>query len=371
MAVIPDKIVEKDHPGSSAIAAISHALSVVGASVAKSTVFDHLINCYGGDDYCIKLPLPLVTLVQSGKAALGKSSCVKEYMITPRPDMPTSEAISTMAKIHESLLKAVYSKGGVSAKNLSDSGAICPVYDKPEQGLDAIADAVNSCGFDIGKDFFFVLNASAHECFDYEKGKYEVITGMLKSPDDMPDFWADITGRYPSIIGLIDPIRCEENLQWNKICSLISSRCLVIAGKAYNRPGLLKDEALDFHEFATTGVVMKADGANTITHIVECSKKMLDLSNTIILADGLHTTNNTLLIDIAIASQARFIKMGAPVRGERIVKYNRLVELDAELGERRGQWSPLKFPAIPPKAPTPTPTPEKGLRTGDNTPTKE
>lgn len=334
-------------------------------------MYDHLIHCFGGDDYSIKLPLPLIMLLQSGKAALGKNNCIKEYMITPRPDMPMLEAISAATKIHESILKAVYNKGGVSAKNLSDSGAVCPVYDKPEQGLDAIADAVSSCGFEMGKDFFFVLDSSAQECFDYEKGKYEVITGMQKGSDDMADFWADISNRYPSIVGLIDPIRCEETQQWNKICSLVSGRCLVIADKAYNRPGLLKDETLDFHEFATSGVVMRPDAANTITHIVECSKKMSDLNNSIIIADGQHTTNDTTIIDVAIASQARFVKLGAPVRGERIVKYNRLVELDGELGERRGQWPSLTFPSIPPKAPTPIPTPEKVHPSDENSPTQE
>lgn len=360
VAIVPDKIKEKDHPGCSAISALSQAISSVGASVTKYSLFDHLINCYGGDEYSIKLPLPMISLAQSGKAALGKNNCIKEYMIVPRQDLPLSEAITTAAKVHEAITKSLYAKGGVTVKNLSDFGALCPVYDKPEQGLDMIADAVSNLGFEMGKDFFFVLNCSAHECFDYEKGKYEVITGMLKSADDMADFWADLCSRYHSIIGLIDPLRSEEKVQWNSICSAISERCLVIAEKAYSRPGLLKNETLDFFEFATSGMVMKLEGANTISHIVECAKKMSDINNTVILADGQHTTNDTMIIDVAIASQARFVKLGAPVRGERVAKYNRLLELDAELGERRSEWPVLKFPKIPPKVPTPSPTPDGG-----------
>lgn len=355
MPIVPEKVKDKNHPGSTAISAVSQALSLAGAAVARESVFDHLISCCGGDNYSIKLPLPLITLIQSGKAALGKNNCVKEYMIVPRPDMPMYEAVSAATKMHEFMLKSMYAKGGVGVKNLSDVGALCPTLDKPEQGLDMIAEAATQLGLQMGTDFFFVLNSSAHECFDYDKGKYDVITGMLKSADDMPDFWTDICNRYPTIIGLIDPMRCEEKSQWNSICSAISGCCLVIADKAYNRPGLLKDESLDFYDFATSGIVLKLDGANTITHIVKCSKKMSDMNNTVVLSDGQHATNDTTIIDVAIACQARFIKLGAPARGERVVKYNRLIELEAELGERRAEWPTLQFPSIPPKAPTPAP----------------
>lgn len=360
---MPDKLKEVLYPGSSSVTALSQAFCTASAVLAGTSVFDHLIQSSGGDDYSICLPLPVITILQSGKAALGKSNCVKEFMVVPSPSMKFSEAIPAVIKLHGALMKLLCAKGGVTAKNVNDFGALCPALDKPEQGLDMIIEALSQQGLEMGKDFFFILNSSAHDYFDYEKGKYEVITGALKASEDMADFWTDLCNRYPSIIGIIDPVRPEEAASWNKVCSEISDRCLIITEKGYDRPGLLKNQTLDFHQFATSGLVMRLTGCNTVTHITECAKKMIDCGNTVMLAGGENESNSTLLVDVAIASKARFIKLGAPARGERIAKFNRLLELEEELGERRTQWGTLEFPVIPPKLPTPSPTDENETST--------
>ncbi|XP_067938081.1 enolase 4-like [Watersipora subatra] len=361
--IVPDRPKEKAYPGSSAVTALSQSLCQASASLSSLSVYDHLISCFGGDDYSITLPLPMITLAQSGKAALGKCNCIKEFMIVPRSDMPMQDAVAAAAKFQESMVKAAFSKGGIIAKNLNDFGAVCPVLDKPEQGLDMVTDIVAQHGFEMGKDFFFILNAAAQEFFDYEKGKYELTTGALKASEDMADFWADLCTRYPAIVGIIEPVRGEEMEQWNKVCSSVSDHCLVIADRSYERPGLLKERELNFAEFATSGVVLRLSGCTTISQVVECSKKLIDLNNTVILAEGQHETNDATLVDVAIACRARFIKLGAPSRGERVSKYNRLIDLDGELGERRAQWKDLEFPTIPPKLPTPLPETDE---TGDN-----
>lgn len=357
--VVPDKVTETAYPGCTAVTALSQAFSIASASTSHVQLFEHLIKCYGGDDQSITMPLPATTLLMSGKAALGKNNCIKEYMIVPRSDMAMRESILATIKIQEFISKSLYAKGGVAAKSFNDFGAPVPMLDKPEQGLDMINDSVTHSGYEMGKDFFFLLNAASHECFDYDKGKYEVVTGVAKSPDDMADFWADICNRYPSIIGIIDPVRSEEREQWNKVCSSISERCLVIADRGYDRPGKLITQELNFHEFATSGLVLRLEGCNTITHIVECSKKMSDMNNTVILAGGQHETNDTTLVDIAVACRARFIKLGALNRGERVAKFNRLMDIEDELAERKTIWPTLEFPAIPPALPTPTPGPEE------------
>lgn len=303
----------------------------------------------------MKVPQPVITLSQSGKASPGKSNIIKEYMIVSRPDMLSGEAVTAARKIQDTMLKTICSKSGIGIKSLHESGALCPTYDKPEQGLDAIAEAAGQAGYEMGKDFFFILNSSAQDCFDYEKGKYEVVSGMLKGPDDMADYWLDLCSRYESIVGIIDPLRCEEQEQWNKICAAISDHCLIISEKGYSRPGILREEEPDFTKFATSGLIMKLEGSNTTAHIAECAKKMTDLNNVVIMAAGLRESNDTTIVDIATACQAHFLKMGPVCRGERIAKYNRLIDIENELGERRAEWDSLAFPSIPPKVPTPTP----------------
>lgn len=356
--IVPDKPKEQPYPGWHAVSAISQAIAKAGATVAKEQLYDYLTATLAEDSYSVSLPLPILTICQSGKASPGKANCVKEYMIVPRPDMAIAEAVSAASKIQDNIVKNLFVKSGVGIKYYNDFGAICPTLDKVEQGLDMITEGMSQAGYEIGKDFFFILNSSAQECFDYDKGKYEVLTGVFKAPEDMADFWSDLCNRYSSIIGIIDPIRSEEKEHWNKICSAISHSCLVIGDKAYSRPGLLKNETLDFNQFATSGIVLRLDGPNTVSDVVTCAKKMSEHENTVVLACGQNETNDTTIVDVAIACKARFIKIGAVSRGERIVKLNRLIDIENELGERRKEWKPLVFPSIPPKAPTPTPEPE-------------
>lgn len=353
--IVPDRQQESSYPGHNAVTALSQALCMAGANVKKCQLYEHLLQCFGSDEFSIRIPLPMVTVCQSGKAGPGKSNIIKEYLIVPRSDMLSSEAIAAASKIQDTMMKSIYAKNGISIKYLHDSGAMCPSYDKPEQGLDAIAEAVTQIGYEMGKDFFFIINSSAQECFDYEKGKYEVVSGLLKSPDDMVDYWVDICNRYESVVGIIDPLRCEEQVQWNKICASISDRCLIISERGYSRPGILRDEELDFTQFATSGLVMKFGGSNTASHIMECAKKMVRLNNVIVMAAGLHDSNDTTIIDVATACQARYVKIGPVYRGERIAKYNRLIDIENDLGERRAEWGSLIFPSIPPKPPTPPP----------------
>lgn len=93
------------------------------------------------------------------------------------------------------------------AKYVNDVGALCPSYDRPEQGLDLLQDAMTSLGLTPGEHFNIALNCAGHEIFDFDKAKYEIVAGQQKSADDLVDFWTELLGRYPSVNVLIDPMR--------------------------------------------------------------------------------------------------------------------------------------------------------------------
>ena len=357
MVIVPDAPREKLCAGAHALCSLSKAVCSAGVKLSSLKPFEHLLSAYGGDEYSIRLPTPLISLIQSGKAAPGKNNCVKEFLIVSRPDMPLEEAVSRASAMQESLIKTLLIKTGVGIKNVSDTGSVCPLLDKPEQALEMIAEAATQNGLEMGKDFSIVLNASAQECFDYEKGKYEVMTGVLKAPEDMAEFWQDLVTRYPVIIGLIDPVRPEERAAWNRICELVSSRCLIITDRGYSRPALLAKQELDFFDFATSGFTARLEGAASISDIVAVSKKMADADNVMVMACGQHETEDGCVVEAAIAARARFLKIGALSRGERISKYNKLIGYERELGERLAFWPELTFPNIPPRLPTPDPTP--------------
>lgn len=356
---VPDEPKEKLLCGSNAFTAISQATCCAASQVKHIDIYQH-VAClrHGQIPEKFSVPLPMVTIIQSGRAAPGKLNCVKEFMVIPKHDMPLKKSMTYIQQIYNYVAKQFFAKGGTATKLVNDIGAMCPTFDKAEQGLDLLQEAITNCGLTAGEDFFIGLNCAGPEMFDYEKGKYEVMVGIAKVADDLVEFWCDLLTRYPSIIAIIDPMRKQEEEHWMRLCDRISDRCLVIGSRAYHRPGLLKDEELT-DNFKSSGIAFKLEQLNTVSDILICVKKMEEDDNQIVMASCQGETTDTFLADFAVGVNARFIKVGAPVRGERTVQINRLLQIEEQL-EMKDKLKPLEPNAFPHIAPPPLPEPEEG-----------
>ncbi|XP_052101898.1 enolase 4-like isoform X1 [Mytilus californianus] len=378
---VPDEPKEKLICGSNAFTAISQATCCAAAQVKHIDIYEHVACLRHGEiPEKFSVPLPMVTIIQSGRAAPGKLNCVKEFMVIPKHDMPLKKSMTYIQQIYNYVAKQFFAKGGTATKLVNDIGAMCPTFDKAEQGLDLLQEAITNCGLTVGEDFFIGLNCAGPEMFDYdpvpmagksdkvanfpgqdmhkEKGKYEVMVGIAKVADDLVEFWCDLLTRYPSIIAIIDPMRKQEEEHWMRLCDKISDRCLVIGSRAYHRPGLLKDEELT-DNFKSSGIAFKLEQLNTVSDILTCVKKMEEDDNQIVMSSCQGETTDTFLADFAVGVNARFIKVGAPVRGERTVQINRLLQIEEQL-EMKDKLKPLEPNAFPHIAPPPLPEPEEG-----------
>lgn len=184
-----------------------------------------------------------------------------------------------------------------------------------------------------------------------EKGKYEVTTGQLKTGDDMVDFWVELMSRYPAIMVIIDPLRKQEKEQWMRLCDRITERCFVGGRKIYPRPGLLKDAVLP-DPIMSGATVLSYENLTSVSDLCACTKKMEEAGNQIILNACAGESQDDFIADLAVAMNVRFIKIGAPNRGERISKFNRLLQIEAEL-EASSKLAPqvdheFKHIALPP-----------------------
>ncbi|CAG2238619.1 ENO [Mytilus edulis] len=272
---VPDEPKEKLLCGSNAFTAISQATCCAAAQVKHVDIYEHVACLRHGEiPEKFSVPLPMVTIIQSGRAAPGKLNCVKEFMVIPKHDMPLKKSMTYIQQIYNYVAKQFFAKGGTATKLVNDIGAMCPTFDKAEQGLDLLQEAITNCGLTAGEDFFIGLNCAGPEMFDYDpvpmagksdkvanfpgqdmhkvvtgKGKYEVMVGIAKVADDL------------------------EEEHWMRLCDRISDRCLVIGSQAYHRPGLLKDEQLT-ENFKSSGIAFKLEQLNTVSDILTCVKKM-------------------------------------------------------------------------------------------------
>lgn len=359
VVVVPDEPKEKLLPGAESVCVASRAACTAASAVREVPLYQHIATLrFGEIPKDMRVPIPMVTIIQSGRSAPGKLNCVKEFMVVPKPGMPIADSLKYCQKIYNYVAKTLVTKSGVAAQYGNDIGALCPSYDKPEQGLDILQDAITSLELTPGEDFFIALNLAGKEIFDYEKGKYEVMGGQPKVPEDLVEFWVELLGRYPSVIAIIDPMRKQEKEHWMRLCDRVSDKCYVIGNHTYPRPGLLLEEELT-EEFKTSGTVLKLDQINTITDILECAKKMEDAENQIVLTTCHGETTDTFLADMAVGMNARFLKIGAPVRGERIALFNRLIQIENQL-KLEGRLAFHGENVFPHIVPPPLPETEEG-----------
>ncbi|ELU06760.1 hypothetical protein CAPTEDRAFT_221626 [Capitella teleta] len=362
--VVPTEPREKFFCGSNAMSAISQAVCQAAASANDLPLYEHVASLKFDEIPCaFKMPLPIVTILGSGKGALGKLNCVKEFMVVPRVGFSLNEAMKEISAVYNFCAKAISVKGGMAARYVNDIGALCPTYDRPEQGLDLLQEALTA--LELTEKFTIALNCASHETFDMDKGKYEVTIGLMKSSEDLVDFWSDMLNRYPSVNILIDPIRKEDQESWMKLCGAVSEKCLVIGNAAYHRPGLLKNEEIT-PSFKSSGVIMQMENVNTVSDIIASAKKLEDVDHHVGIGANNSESCDTFLADLAVGMQACFIKIGAPCRADRVAKLNRLTQIENELEEkgRLRKSEDLAFPSVRPPSPdpeeheSPVPTPD-------------
>lgn len=336
--IIPEEPREEFVQGAELVCAVSQAVCAAGASTRGVPLYEHISSLYHAESCQLRMPLPMVTIMQSGRAALGKLNCVKEFMVIPSPGLSYTQSLDYITGIYNYVEKSLSSKGGVGLKAVNELGALLPVFERPEQGLDLLQEAITAANLTPGEDIHIALNAAGHEMFDFEKGKYEVATGQLKTTDDLVDYWVELMSRYPSILVIIDPMRKQDREQWMRLCDRITDRCFVAGERIYNRPGLLRYEELP--ETRMTGAtVLAMENLTSVSDIFACAKMMEGAGNQIILTARAGETQDDFLADLAVGMNIRFLKLGAPNRSERVSKFNRLLQIEAEL-QASGRLAP-------------------------------
>lgn len=330
VVVVPDEPRETFILGAELVCAVSQAVCVAGAAATNIPVYRHIANIFKPECTQLRMPLPMVTIMQSGKAAGGKQNCIKEFMIIPSTGLSYTQSLDYISGIYSYVEKALIGKGGVSQRNVNETGALCPTFDRPEQGLDLLLEAITAANLTPGVDIHIAINAAAHEMFEFERGKYEVITGSLKTSDELVDFWIELMSRYPAIILIIDPFRKQDRDSWLKLCDRITDHCFVAGNKIYPRPGLLNN--MDVQDPMMAGVTtLSFENHTSLTDLCTFMNRMEVTGNKIILEARAGETPDDFLADLAVAMDVRFFKIGAPNRGERVSKYNRLLEIEMEL----------------------------------------
>ena len=312
----------KSKLGANAILAVSLATAKLAAVLADKPLYDQLSDGKGAT-----LPVPVMNIINGGKHA-GTGLKIQEFMVIPAGAGNFAEALRMGAEIYHKLKQVIQSKYGKQSVNVGDEGGFAPPITKTSDALNTIIQAINDAGYTPGKNVFVGFDAASSEF--YENGAYE-IDGTQKSAEELADFYTDLTKQYP-IKYIEDPFEQEDYEHTAQLTRKIGKYVNVVGDDIFvtNITRLNKGIQLG----AANALLLKVNQIGSLTESIEAAKTAMDHQYAVVTSHRSGETEDSIIADLAVALNCGQIKTGAPCRGERTVKYNRLLRIEEELGPR-------------------------------------
>ncbi len=310
---------DKSSLGANAILSVSLAAARAASDEANKSLYK-LLNEKFYPDRKMRLPRLFLNILNGGEHA-GNKLAVQEFMIIPFLDS-VKEGVRLGSEIYHTLEDILEEKYGKEATNVGDEGGFAPTLSKTEDALELVLEAIQSAGYKPGEDVNIAIDAAASEF--YEDGGYS-IDGRLMNREQLENFWLHVLENYP-VHSLEDPYD-EENFE--AFASLNKSTDMMVVGDdlLVTNPKRI-ERAVE--ESACDTLLLKVNQIGTLTEAIEAAKLAHENNWKVIVSHRSGETTDTFISDLAVAIGAYGIKSGAPARGERTAKYNRLLRIEEE-----------------------------------------
>jgi enolase len=282
---------------------------------------------YIGDADANLLPLPLFNVLNGGKHAT-RSTDFQEFMLAP-VGLPTfGEALRAGSEIYQSLKKLLHDKG--LSTNVGDEGGFAPSLENNVAAVELLVRAIEAAGYRPGEDVAIALDPATSEL--YENGRYALASEeRTLSSSELVDLWAQWCERYP-IVSIEDGLAEDDWQGWSELTARLGDRVQLVGDDLLVTNVERLSRAID--EKAANAILVKVNQIGTLTEAIEATKQALGAGWGAVMSHRSGETEDTTIADLAVGLACGQIKAGAPARGERVAKYNRLLRIEAELGSR-------------------------------------
>jgi len=314
----------KGRLGANAILGVSLAVARAAAEAAGLPLYRYL-----GGPNARTLPVPMMNILNGGKHASGSNVDMQEFMVMPIGAPSFAEGLRWGAEVFHALKNVLKAQG--AATTVGDEGGYGPSLPSNESAIDAVLEAIAKAGYEPGRDLVIALDPAATEFFDAATGSY-----ILKGDDrtltgpEMVQFWKDWTTRFP-IASVEDGLAEDDWVHWAALQSSIGDRVQLVGDDLFvTNPERL---ARGIRETAANAILVKPNQIGTLTETLDAITLAQRNGMNAVISHRSGETGDTFIADLAVATNAGQIKTGAPSRVDRVAKYNRLLAIEAELGE--------------------------------------
>jgi enolase len=315
---------KKSKLGANAIMAVSLAVARAKAKDEKQELFQRIKDISGRE---LKMPCPCFNVLNGGKHA-GNDLAFQEFMIAFE-GFPFKEQLRRASEMYHKLKEIIEEKYGKNAVNVGDEGGFAPPISKPEEALDLIVETAKELGFI--EDLGIFLDVAASSFFDKAKNRYLVDSKELDR-GELIEYYQKLCSRYP-IKSIEDPLD-EDDFEGFKIFNQTMNGNLMIVGDDLTTTNIKYiEKAYDLNSI--NALLLKINQIGTVSEAIEAVNLIKTYNWKVMVSHRSGETTDDFIADFAVGVGADYIKSGAPARGERVVKYNRLLKIEELLNENR------------------------------------
>ena len=317
-----DGTATKSNLGANAILSVSIAVAVTAANSHNLPLYAYL-----GGVGSFRLPAPMMNIINGGEHA-DNSVDLQEFMVMPIGATTFREALRYGAETFHALKKILLKKG--YATSVGDEGGFAPNLKSNEEACEVIIEAIELAGFVPGKDISLSIDAAASSF--YKNGNYDFFkSGQgTKNSKEMLDFYSNMADKFP-IISIEDPMDEHEWEGFSSITKKLGTKLqivgddLFVTNTEFVKKGINKN--------AANAVLIKLNQIGTVSETIATIQLCQKAGWNYIISHRSGETEDTFMADFSVAMAGGQIKTGSVSRSERIAKYNRLLEIEAELGK--------------------------------------
>eukprot|EP00897_Mesotaenium_endlicherianum_P005659 jgi/Mesen1/5120/ME000255S04089 len=323
----------KQKLGANAILAVSLAICKAGAAVKKIPLYQHIANLAGNTN--IVLPVPAFNVINGGSHA-GNKLAMQEFMVLPVGASSFKEAMRMGSEVYHNLKSVIKKQYGQDATNVGDEGGFAPNIQDNKEGLELLKVAIEKAGYtgkvligmDVAASEFYTESDKVYD-LDF---KTENNDGSKKlSGDALIEMYTSFTQEYP-VVSIEDPFDQDDWPHYSKFTAALGEKVQIVGDDLLvTNP---KRVAKAIEEKSCNALLLKVNQIGSVTESIEAVRMSKRAGWGVMTSHRSGETEDTFIADLAVGLSTGQIKTGAPCRSERLAKYNQLLRIEEELGDK-------------------------------------
>ncbi len=306
--------------GANATLAVSLANSKSAALLAKKPLYKNLGKSFS-------LPNPLMNIINGGAHA-DNDLKIQEFMIRPDSAKNFTDAVEKCFLVIQNLKNLLKSKKMLT--NVGDEGGFAPSLSTNEEALELIVSAIEKSKLKPEKDIAICLDVAANELVN-EEGQYSIQSKNYVSVTDVVNYYKKLTSNYP-IKSIEDPFAEEDWESWKKITAEIGKKVQIVGDDLFVTNSKRLKKGVENN--SANSILVKPNQIGTLSETLEVIEIAKNAKFKTIISHRSGDTEDTFIADLAVATESSQIKTGSLARSERVAKYNRLLRIEEDLGNK-------------------------------------